>query len=409
MPRFRYVAKDGKGGTIRAIDEAASPRALAGTLRRRGLIVVSIEETRSGPKAVEKTATQASQRGKVKTSELADFFRQMATLIDAGIPLVQALDILVDREENPYLKKILQEVKNEVEAGVSFSGAIEKHPDIFVTYVVAMVQAAEEGGGMANILEKLATYLEEVTELQKKLKSASMYPLFIISFFVCAMIGVVFFLIPMFEKIFAGFNMELPLPTRILMAISRFLLDNLLIEVGVIGGSLIGFTMWAKTASGRYQLDKIKLRLPVMGNVLQKSIIARFCQTFGILLESGVTVVNALAIAEKTAGNLIYVEGIGSIRSGIMGGETIGSEMARTGLFPKMLVSMIATGEQSGTLGPMLSKAARSYKRDVEGAIAGATALVEPVMIVGLGIIISITVLATYLPIFQIGAGGGKH
>lgn len=402
MPRFRYVAKDSRGGTLRALDEAASARALAGTLRRRGLVVVSIEEAGGTSKTADRTTVRARKRGRVTTAETADFFRQMATLIDAGIPLAQTLDILVDREENGYFKSILEDIKAEVEAGVTFSGSLEKYPDIFPNYVVAMVQAAEEGGGMANILEKLASYLEELAELTKKLKSASMYPMFIIGFFVCAMIGIVFFLIPQFEEIFAGFNIELPLPTRILMGISGFLLENVLYEFIGAAGALIGFTAWSKTPKGRYQVDKLKLKLPVVGKVTQKAIIARFCQTFGILLESGVTVVNALAIAEKTANNLVYEEGIGSVRSGIMGGETIGDEMDKTGLFPRMLISMIATGEQSGTLGPMLSKASRSYKREVESAITGATALVEPVMIVGLGIIIAITVLATYLPIFQI-------
>ncbi|MBT5875169.1 MAG: type II secretion system F family protein [Candidatus Latescibacteria bacterium] len=404
MPRFRYTAKDNKGGSIKAVEDAASARALAGTLRRRGLVVITIEETRAAAKKTDQE-TKAKASGKVSTAETADFFRQMATLIDAGIPLVQTLDILVDREENAYLKGILAAVKAEVEAGIPFSNAIEKYQDIFPNYIVAMVEAAEEGGGMANILEKLATYLEELAELSKKLKSASMYPIFIGGFFLCAMIGVVFFLIPQFEEIFSGFDMELPLPTLILMGISRFLTDNILYELGgiiVIGAS---YSMWAKTPGGKYKIDKIKLKLPVLGGVVQKAIIARFCQTFGILLESGVTVVNALAIAEKTADNLIYEEGIGSVRSGIMGGETIGSEMERTGLFPKMLVSMIATGEQSGTLGPMLSKAATSFKRDVESAILGATSLVEPVMIVGLGIIVAVTVLATYLPIFQMSSG----
>lgn len=402
MPRFRYTAKDTKGGTLRAVEDAASERALAGALRRRGLIVVTIEETRATTKA-EAKAVKSQARGKVTTGEIADFFRQMATLIDAGIPLVQTLEILLEREENAYFKGVLEDTKSEVEAGVPFSGAIGKYTDIFPNYVVAMVEAAEEGGGMANILDKLATYLEELSELTKKLKSASMYPIFIMGFFVCAMIGVVFFLIPRFEDIFGGFNIELPLPTRILMAISRFLLENILFEFLGVAVLLIAFFMYKKTPAGKYNIDKVKLHLPVMGKVAQKAIIARFCQTFGILLDSGVTVVNALAIAEKTAGNMIYEEGIGSIRSGIMGGETIGNEMERTGLFPRMLVSMIATGEQSGTLGPMLSKASISFKRDVEAAITGATALVEPVMIVGLGIIIAV-VLATYLPIFQISS-----
>ena len=403
MPRYRYTAKDTKGGTLRAVEDAASERALAGALRRRGLIVITIEETSATAQA-EAKAVKAQARGKVTTSEIADFFRQMATLIDAGIPLVQTLEILVEREENPYFKGVLEDTKSDVEAGVPFSGAIDKYTDIFPNYVVAMVEAAEEGGGMANILEKLATYLEEIADLSKKLKSASMYPIFIMGFFVCAMIGVVFFLIPRFEDIFAGFNIELPLPTRILMAISRFLLENILFEFLGVAVLLIAFFMYKKTPAGKYNIDKVKLHLPVMGKVAQKAIIARFCQTFGILLDSGVTVVNALAIAEKTAGNMIYEEGIGSIRSGIMGGETIGNEMERTGLFPRMLVSMIATGEQSGTLGPMLSKASNSFKREVEAAITGATALVEPVMIVGLGIIIAVVVLATYLPIFQISS-----
>ena len=408
MPRFRYIAKDVKGGTIRAVDEAPSARALAGTLRRRGLMVVSIDAAGGAGKPLEKSEVQVRHKGRIRVGEIADFFRQMATLIDAGIPLVNSLDILVDREENAMFKEILKGVKEEVETGIPFSGALDRYPIIFPTYVVAMVHAGEEGGGMANILEKLATYLEEVAELQAKLKSASAYPLFIMSFFALALCGVMFFLIPMFEKIFISMGAKLPLPTVILMGISHFLMDYAFYEIGFIVGMVIFYKFWSKTESGKYRLAKIYLRLPVTGKVLQKSIIARFCQTFGLLLESGVTVVNALSIAEKTAGNLIYVEGIGSIRSGIMGGETIGSQMAKTGLFPKMLVSMISTGEQSGTLGPMLSKAARSYKKEVDNAILSATSLIEPVMIVGLGVIVSITVLATYLPIFQMSSGG-KH
>jgi type IV pilus assembly protein PilC len=405
MARFRYVAKDSKGGTIRAVDDAASARAMAANLRRRGLVMVSAEETGSGPKLANKADPKTRQRSRVKVGEIADFFRQMATLIDAGMPLVQTLKILVEQEENSHLKEVLGEIKTEVESGISVSAAMSSHTDIFPTYVVAMVEAAEEGGGMANILEKLATYLEEITAMQGKLKSASMYPLFIFGFFASAMIGVVFFLIPRFEKIFADFDMELPMATKVLMATSNFLIDNILYEAGGIIILVVFISFWKKTSSGQYQIAKLFISLPVTGKVLQKSIIARFAQTFGILLESGVTVVNALSIAEKTAGNIIYEEGIGSIRSGIMGGETIGAEMEKTGLFPTMLVSMISTGEQSGTLGPMLSKAAVSYKRDVDSAIDGATALVEPAMMVGLGIIVAITVLATYLPIFQMSSG----
>lgn len=405
MARFRYTAKDPKGGTLRAVEDAQSPRALAGSLRRRGLIAVSIQEIGGAARVAE--TVQAQKQGRVKTAEVADFFRQMATLIDAGVVLVQTLDILVDREQNPYFKQVLQTVKRDVESGSPFSDAIGKYPKAFPNYVVAMVQAAEEGGGMVNILEKLATYLEERAELAQKLKSASMYPVFIMSFFICAMLGIVFFLIPTFEDIFKSFNIELPLPTRILMGISRFLIDNLLIGIVLVAGTVVTFIWWSRTERGHYEVDKLKLRLPVVGGVLHKAIIARFCQTFGILLDSGVTVVTALSIAEKTADNAVFEEAIGTIRSGIMGGETIGREMERTGLFPKMLVSMISTGEQSGALGPMLAKAAKTYRREVEGAITGATALVEPVMIVGLGIIISLTVLATYLPIFKISTA--KH
>lgn len=406
MPRFRYMAKDPKGGTLRAVEDAQSPRALAGSLRRRGLIVVSIEEIGRASKT-ESAEVQTKKQGRVKVTEIADFFRQMATLMEAGISIVQTLDILVDREQNPFFKLILQEVKRDVESGNPFSEAIGKHAAVFPNYVVAMVEAAQEGGGMINILEKLATYLEERAEMAKKLKSASMYPAFIMSFFALAMLGIVFFLIPTFEDIFKSFNIELPLPTRILMGVSRFLIRYIVIEIVGVASSVVGLVYWSRTERGHYQFDKIKLKLPVLGKVTQKAIIARFCQTFGILLDSGVTVVNALAIAEKTADNSLYEEAIGTIRSGIMGGETIGREMERTGLFPKMLVSMIATGEQSGALGEMLSRAAKTYKREVESAIAGATALVEPVMIVGLGIIIAVTVLATYLPIFKISAA--KH
>lgn len=402
MARFRYTAKDQKGGTLRAVEDASSPRALAVSLRRRGLVVIAIQETGGAVKGAGKSTVQAQSQGKVKTGEIADFFRQMATLIDAGIALVQTLDILVDREENAYFKRILQDVKRDVESGSSFSEAIGKYMTVFPNYVVAMVEAAEEGGGMANIMEKLATYLEERAELAKKLKSASMYPMFILSFFVLATIGIVFFLIPRFEDIFKGFNIELPLPTRILMGISRFMLDHLILEFFLLIGTAVALTWWSKTEHGHYTIDRLKLRLPVVGKITQKAIVARFSQTFGILLESGVTVVNSLAIAEKTADNVIFEEAIGTIRSGIMGGETIGKEMDRTGLFPRMLVSMITTGEQSGTLGPMLSKASRTYKREVEAALTSATSLVEPVMMVGLGIIVAMTVLAIYLPIFKI-------
>ena len=404
MLRFTYVAKDQNNRKVEGSFEAESSYALISLLRERGLTVISVGKPRELSTVGKKKRTK--KRGKkIKTGELAHFTRQLASLVDAGVPLTRSLGITAEQIENVTLQEIVFTVKNDVEAGQDFSRALSRHPRTFSVLFCSMVEAGLQGGGLATILSQLATYLEARAELTRKVKSAMTYPVFISIFFFLVLVVVMFFLIPKFEGIFSGFGIELPLLTRTMIGMSRFLINHIIYEI--VGTTLFGFLFyrWSRTVNGRYAIDGKKLRVPVFGKLLCKETVARFSQTLATLVGNGVSVIDALQIVARTAGNVVVEEAIEGVRTGVINGASISGEMSKRSIFPQMLVGMVNAGEESGTLPEMLGKVSDFYTGEVDAMVDGLSSIIEPLLIVSLGGIVAVVVLAIYLPIFQMVTG----
>ncbi len=340
----------------------------------------------------------------VKTEELYTFANQLATLLNAGVPLVSCLTILTQQTENKFFKSVIEKISVDVRSGYSLTHAFSKFPKIFPSLFTSMVRASEKGGNMAKVLKQLAVYLEEQNKMAKKIKSAMVYPKFVSGFFGLVLCAVLFGLVPKFEAIFAGFDAELPKPTQLLMALSDFLKDYLIFEIIFTAVLFFSFKQFKKTETGRYILDKAFIRLPVIGEVVVKSILSKFCRTFSILLQSGVSIIDSIDIAGSTTNNVHFTDAFQKVKQGVLGGETLNSKMGQNSIFPPMVVSMIATGEQSGALDNMLNSVSELYEEHVNLKISGLTSIIEPVMMVALGVVALIVIIALYLPIFHMGS-----
>jgi type IV pilus assembly protein PilC len=399
MPDFVYTAKSPNGKTVNGTRYADSEVGLVSLLRKENLVVLSVT-----PAAAASKPSRAA-RGKVKVRDLAILCRQLATMLEAGLPVLESLDGIGDQIENETLGHILAQVTADIEAGSTLSQALGKHDAVFSMLFVSMVRAGEESGALPKVLARLADYLEARDALARKIRSASAYPLFIAGFFIVAVAGIMLFLIPQFESIFESFALDLPQLTKVLIAISRFVGRNLVFELILIAGGGYAFWKWKDTASGKRKLDEILLRLPMFGKLILKAAVARFSRTLGTLLENGVTVIAALEIVGETSGNDIIKEEVQKVSVGVVNGSTISEKLAESPVFPKMVVSMVAAGEGSGNLPQMLTKVSEFYTREVDSAISALTSMIEPALIVGLGAIVTVVVLAIYLPIFQMATG----
>ncbi len=400
MPEFIYTAKDANGRSVKATRSADTEMGLVSTLRKEGLVVTSVVPASAAAKP------KASRRGKkVKTKDLAILCRQLAAMLEAGLPVLESLDGISDQIENQTLAAVLIEVSRDIEAGSTLSQALEKHKRIFSTLFISMIRSGEESGALPAVLSRLASYLESRDALTRKIRSASTYPAFIAVFFVGAIIAVMFFLIPRFEDIFADFDMALPPLTQFLITASRFLGGNIVWEVLILGLGSYLLWRWWKTPAGKKRMDDLMLKVPLFGKLIRKAAVARFSRTLGTLLSNGVTVIAALDIVSETAGNTVIKEAIDGVGTGVVNGATISEKLAESPVFPKMVVSMVSAGESSGNLPDMLEKIADFYTDEVDAAISGLTAMIEPAMIVGLGGVVAVVVLAIYLPIFQMATG----
>ncbi|MCQ9207208.1 MAG: type II secretion system F family protein [Omnitrophica bacterium] len=405
MPIFKYVAKDAEGKTLKGIIEAPAKEGAIQSMRAKNLIIVSLDEERKD--AGRSRATLKIFRKKIKLDDLVVFSRQLATMIDAGIPLVGALDILEDQIENPSFKEVLSKTRDSVETGSSLSEALAKHPDVFSELFVNMTRAGESSGMLDEILDRLALYLEKTSNLQRKVKSALVYPA-VIS---CMAFSITIFLmvkvIPMFSEIYAGFGAELPMPTQVVMNISGFLQKYfyVVIAIAAIGGFLS--KRYTKTKKGRLLVDKLKLNMPVFGILMKKVAVAKFTRTLSTLTKSGVPILDSLEIVGKTAGNTVVEKAVADVRTNVREGEPIAAPLARSGIFPVMVVRMISVGEQTGELEKMLSKVSDFYDEQVDAAVSGLTSLIEPLIIAFLGIVIGGIVICMFLPILQISSAVG--
>ena len=396
MPVFEYTAKNATTGQIsKGTYDAPSRDEVIGHLRKNRLLLVSLREA---PREI-KFALPGSG---IKTRDIVIFTRQFATMINSGLPLVQSLNILAAQTESPKLKDVTRAVVFDVEAGNTLADAFSKHPTAFTQLYVNMVAAGEAGGILDTILLRLATFLEKNDKLVRKVKSAMIYPGVILTVAVGAITILLIFVIPVFRDMFASVNAELPLPTRMVLAMSDFLKGfwpAILIGVGLV---VFAFKRYYATPAGMRRVDGFLLGFPVLGDVLRKSAVSRFTRTLGTLISSGVSILEGLEITAKTAGNTIIQDAIMASRSSIAGGDTIAAPLEKSGVFPPMVISMIAVGEQTGGLDEMLSKIADFYDDEVDVAVSGLLSLMEPVMILFLGVVVGGMIVAMYLPIFNL-------
>jgi type IV pilus assembly protein PilC len=397
MPLFEYTARNAANGQIQKGQvEVKSREEVSAYLRKNKMILVSVREA---PKKI--SLGGALGKARVKTRDIVIFTRQFATMINAGLPLVQSLTILSEQTENKTLKEVTKAVVHDVEAGNTLADAFSKHPKAFSGLYVNMVAAGEAGGILDTILIRLATFLEKSDALIRKVKGAMIYPAVIFSVAIIAISVLLIFVIPTFQSMFASVNMELPLPTRVVIGMSQVLIGFWWAIIGVMAGMVFGLKKYYATTGGQRQIDGIMLKAPVLGDILRKSAVSRFTRTLGTLISSGVSILDGLEITAKTAGNMVVHDAVMESRQSIAGGETISAPLERSKVFPPMVISMIAVGEQTGGLDEMLTKIADFYDEEVDVAVSSLLSLMEPVMIVVLGVIVGGMVVAMYLPIFD--------
>ena len=395
MANFKYVAKDQQGKSVTATLEAKDKTSLVDLLRKKGLIIISVEEAKGKVLA-------ATTKTKIKMEDLVVFSRQLATMVDSGIPLVQALDVLAEQIQKPGFRAVVAGLRDNIETGSSLSEALSHHPKIFSTLFVNMVRAGESSGMLDDILERLADYLEKTSALQRKVRSSFIYPGLVISMAIIITSILIFKVVPTFKGIFDTLGGELPMLTQMLIAFSNlarrgahFLLAGLFL-LGFI------FSRAIRTEKGRMRFDKTLLKLPIVGVLLRKVAIARFARTLSTLAKSGVPILNSLEIVSKTSGNKVIEVAVDQVRTNIREGENIAEPLTRSGVFPPMVTRMIAVGEQTGELEKMLSKVADFYESEVDVAVNGLTSLIEPIIIAFLGVVVGGIVAAMFLPIFKI-------
>jgi type IV pilus assembly protein PilC len=381
--------------------EAPSREAVVAKLRTQQVVATSV-------KSKAKNITFPGLGGKVVEKDIVVFTRQFATMIDAGLPLVQCLEILASQQENKLFKKTLTEIRQSVEGGSTFAAALKQHPKVFTSLYANMVEAGEAGGILDTILNRLAQYMEKAMALKKRVKSAMVYPSTIVSVAVVVVIFLLVFVIPTFKTMFEGFGATLPLPTQIVLEMSRYVTTYFVYGVVAIVGAIVALKWWYGTTNGRWAVDSLLLKTPIFGILIRKVAVAKFTRTLGTLISSGVAILDGLDITARTAGNKVVEAAVYKTRSSISEGKTIAEPLKESGVFPPMVVQMIAVGEQTGALDAMLSKIADFYDDEVDSAVTNLTSLLEPMLMVFLGVIIGGVVIAMYLPIFKLVSVVGR-
>ena len=394
MAVFNYTARTLTGELQSGSIDLPTHEAVVAHLRKNRMIVVKVQQA---PKDIK---LDFFAKG-ISTRDIVIFTRQFATMINSGLPLVQALDILAEQSENKSLKDVTRAVVYDVESGHTLADALRKHPKAFTELYVNMVAAGEAGGILDTILLRLATFMEKNDALVRKVKGAMIYPAVIFSVAGMAIVILLVFVIPVFQDMFKGIGQQLPLPTRIVIGASNVLKGFwwAIILAGV--GGFFGTRRYYATPGGKLNIDKLLLNVPVLGDLIRKSAVSRFTRTLGTLIASGVSILDGLEITAKTAGNRVIHDAVMESRASIAGGETIAAPLQKSKVFPPMVISMIAVGEQTGGLDEMLSKIADFYDEEVDAAVEALLSLMEPVMIVVLGVVVGGMIIAMYLPIFN--------
>jgi type IV pilus assembly protein PilC len=399
MPAFIWEGttrrNEVKKGEIEAVDELAA----RGLLRRQGFKSITVK---TKPKDIEEYLTFL--KGKVKEKDVVIFCRIFSTMINAGLPLIQCLDLLARQEQNKTFKEIIKKVKEDVESGASLTEALKKHPDVFDELFVNLIAAGEAGGILDIILGRLSAYMEKAMKLKSQVKGAMTYPaaVLVISIGVVALLLIK--VIPVFKKMFEGMGGELPGPTQFLVNASEFAQSYWWVMIGILVAIVVAFGRFYKTEKGRWSIDSLLLKAPIFGPLLKKVAVAKFSRTLSTMMNSGVPILEGLNIVSKTAGNVVVEAALIKTRQNISEGRTIAEPLSETGIFPPMVVQMIAVGEATGALDTMLSKIADFYDDEVDAAVGAMTALLEPIMMVFLGGVVGGMIIAMYLPIFKMAS-----
>jgi len=396
MPVFLWEGKDRSNQVRKGEIEAASEQDVRGILARQRINPVKIKKK---PKDLFENVSFLQP--KVEQSDIIIFCRQFSTMIDAGLPIIQCLDILQAQQENATFKKMLKDIKGSVESGQTLAESLKKYPDQFDTLFVNMVAAGEAGGILDVILRRLSAYMEKAAKLKAQVKGAMTYPIVTMVIAVGVVAVILVFVIPVFEEMFESFGKALPVPTQVVVNLSRFVKSQIHLIIGGIVIFVFAFKRLRKTERGRVVIDDTLLKLPVIGMLIRKVAVAKFTRTMGTMLSSGVAILEALDIVAKTAGNKTIERAIYKVRSGIAEGQTIADPLSQTGVFPPMVCQMIAVGESTGAIDTMLEKIADFYEEEVDQAVENMTALIEPFMLVFLGIVIGGLVVSMYLPVFK--------
>jgi type IV pilus assembly protein PilC len=394
MPTFEWKGR-GRTGETAGVLVADSKDAVIATLRRQQIVVTAVKEKG-------KEIAFPKMGGKVPPQLVAIFTRQFSVMIDAGLPLVQCLEILGSQQENKVMKRALIQIRQDVESGSNLADSMRKHPKIFNDLYTNMVAAGEAGGILDTILQRLAQYIEKAVKLNSQVKSAMIYPVAVISIAVIVVAVILWKVIPVFAALFKGLGAELPMPTQIVIALSNFIADFWWLIGLVVGGSIYAIRRYHETYKGKRVIDGFLLKMPILGLLLRKIAVARFCRTLSTLTSSGVPILDGLQITARTAGNSIIEDAIMATRKSVEEGKTISEPLGDTDVFPPMVVQMIAVGEQTGALDTMLSKIADFYEDEVDIAVAGLMKLLEPVLIAFLGVAIGGIVIAMYMPMFSL-------
>jgi type IV pilus assembly protein PilC len=406
MPTFSYTAVDGNGQQTSGTLEAASQEAAAEQLRAKGWYPTGITQMAAKSAASQKMqkGTRAFSEKKVNAKSLTVFTRQLATLIDAGLPLLKGLNTLNRQEKHPTLKYAIAKMGESVESGSTFSEAIAAHPKIFSKLYVNMVKAGELGGVLEIVLARLAEFMEKAQRIKNKVVAAMFYPIIVLIIAVVILAFLLIFVVPQFKQIFKEMLGDKPLPpiTVFVTDLSTFLLNNILYIIGAVVVIVVSFNLYKRTDGGRRNIDKLTLKIPLFGNLILLTGIARFCRTLGTLITSGVPILQALNITKETAGNTVLADAVAKVHDAVKEGENMAGPLEQSGVFPPMVVSMIDIGEETGRLPDMLIRVADVYEDEVDNAVAGITSILEPVMIVFLAVVVGTIVIALFLPLISI-------
>ena len=426
MPKYNYVAMDAKGKETKGTLEVASQNEAIGRVKEMGLFptkIVEIDRVKDKASKTDRAPARAPGKksgvnlnisikipglsGRVKSKVLTTFTRQLATLVDAGLPLLRGLRVLEKQERNATLKSIANDLALAIEGGSTFSEALAQHPKVFNRLYVNMVKAGELGGVLEVVLTRLAEFMEKAQKIKGKVKAAMFYPTAVLMVAVAILYILMVKVIPKFKEVFEGMLEGKPLPkfTQFVMGISNAVANHIVITSIIVATFVVLFVIFKRTKFGRHAFDKFKLKMPVIGPVVSKVAISRFSRTLGTLVSSGVPILQALTIVKETAGNVIVANAVASVHESVKEGETITAPLEASGVFPPMVISMVDVGEQTGALPEMLLKIADNYDEEVDNAVTAMTSLLEPIMIVFLGLIVGSIVIAMFLPLIDLMQG----